>query len=141
MVEDVKLDAGIGADQIRCADLSGLDDLIEEGIRAFWARLECGFIPVLSEDKAKSTILTDHWLSQDEIKRFSKRIKEGQPVIYPDQAVQQYIAVYESNAGDLFSRRRHRMPLPARRVIGVIVIVLILWLVVWLLLQIVQWVL
>ncbi len=42
LVEDVKLDAGIGADQIRCADLSDLDDLIEDGIRAFWARFECG---------------------------------------------------------------------------------------------------
>ncbi|CAA6677366.1 Unannotated [Lentimonas sp. CC19] len=101
----------------------------------------CGFIPVLSEDKAKSTILTDHLLSQDEIERFSARIQEGQPVIYPEQVVQQYIAVYESNACSPLPRRRHQIPLPARRVIGVIVIALTLWLIAWLLVKFVQWVL
>ena len=42
---------------------------------------ECGFHPQESEDKAKSIVLTNHYLEEEEIQRISGLIKAGEPVI------------------------------------------------------------
>jgi len=55
---------------------------------------ECRFTPEENEDKAKSMIATDHHLSEEDLEQIGQRIRAGQPVAYPKEAVADYIRLY-----------------------------------------------
>lgn len=57
----------------------------------------CGFDPRDNEDKAKSVILSDHHFPDGELARISERIKAGQPVAYPQEAVQRYTESFQES--------------------------------------------
>ena len=58
---------------------------------------DCRFTPEENEDKAKAMIVTDHFLSQADLEQIGERIKTGQPVKYPGEAVQEFIRQLEEN--------------------------------------------
>ena len=58
---------------------------------------ECNFVPDDNEAKARSMIVTDHFLSRSDLDGTSERIRSGQPVTYPQQAVDDYIKMFEEN--------------------------------------------
>jgi hypothetical protein len=58
---------------------------------------DCGFDPDENEDKAKAMVLTDHFLPREELEAIAGRIKSGQPVIYPEEAVKEFIRTFEEN--------------------------------------------
>ena len=58
---------------------------------------KCRFIPSDNEDKARSMIVTDHFLARADLDGISKRIRNGQPVTYPQEAVDSYIKLFEEN--------------------------------------------
>lgn len=57
----------------------------------------CKFSPDGNEDKAKAMVLTDHWLPTEELQKISESIKSGQPVIYPERMMSNYIKLFEEN--------------------------------------------
>jgi hypothetical protein len=50
----------------------------------------CEFVPEDSEDQAKSTLLSDHNLSSEELSDASDRIGRGEPFVYDDAAVSDF---------------------------------------------------
>ena len=52
-------------------------------------------------------ILTDHFLSVEDLEGLGERIREGLPVNYPEEAVEGYIKLFEEEADRLprFKRR------------------------------------
>ncbi len=62
---------------------------------------KCQFCPETPEDKAKSIVLSDHYVEEEELQRLAERIKAGQEVIYPEELLNNYIRAYEEdpNAG------------------------------------------
>jgi hypothetical protein len=58
---------------------------------------ECGFDPEEDEDRAKAMIVTDHFLPIEELETVAGRIKSGEPVIYPEDTVKQFIQTLEEN--------------------------------------------
>ena len=58
---------------------------------------ECNFAPDDNEAKARSMIVTDHFLSRSDLDGISERIRNGQPVTYPQDAVDDYIKMFEEN--------------------------------------------
>lgn len=58
---------------------------------------QCGFDPHSDEDKARSVVLSDHHFPDEELARISERIKAGQPVAWPEEAVQRHIESFREN--------------------------------------------
>ncbi len=58
---------------------------------------ECSFAPNDNEAKARSMIVTDHFLSRSDLDGIAERIRNGQPVTYPQDAVDDYIKMFEDN--------------------------------------------
>jgi len=58
-------------------------------IGAFTSCPGCGFAPVEGGDQAKSLILSDHHLPEDQLDEIAARIQGGLPVTYPEDTVQQ----------------------------------------------------
>ena len=58
---------------------------------------DCQFDPTESDDKAKAMVLTDHYLSQENLEGISERIKAGKSIDYPMAEVQQLIQTFEEN--------------------------------------------
>lgn len=58
---------------------------------------ECNFAPDDNEAKARSMIVTDHFLSRPDLDGISERIRNGQPVTYPQEAVDDYVKMFEEN--------------------------------------------
>ena len=59
---------------------------------------DCGFDPEDSEDKARSMIATDHFLSHEDLADIGERIRTGQPVHYPEDAVAKLLLEFEEGA-------------------------------------------
>jgi len=59
---------------------------------------ECQFDPEENEDKAKSMILTDHFLSLDDLDGIGQRIRTGQAVKYPEEALADYVRMFEQGS-------------------------------------------
>ena len=57
----------------------------------------CGFVPELTEDKAKAMVLTDHFLPIQELEKAGKWIQSGAPLSYPQDAIDGFVAELESN--------------------------------------------
>ena len=58
---------------------------------------ECQFDPEENEDKAKSMLLTDHFLSETELEKICERIKVCEPVNYSRDLLDEYIKTFEEN--------------------------------------------
>jgi len=58
---------------------------------------KCNFTPSDSEAKARSMIVTDHFLSRSDLDGIAERIRTGQLVTYPQEAVDDYIKMFEEN--------------------------------------------
>ena len=58
---------------------------------------ECRFDPREMEDKGKALMLTDQFLSEEDLRDVSERLKNGQPVDYPQEAIDDYIRVMEED--------------------------------------------
>lgn len=48
----------------------------------------CGFEPFEEEDLVKCVLLSDHYLSKDELSGVGNRIKEGQPISFDETSIQ-----------------------------------------------------
>ena len=48
----------------------------------------CGFEPIEEEDQAKSVLLSDHYLSHDDLSGVANRIKDGLPVSFDLASIQ-----------------------------------------------------
>lgn len=57
----------------------------------------CGFTPEDNESKAKSMVVTDHFLSKSDLDGIGDRIRNGLPVTYPQDAIDDYIKMFEEN--------------------------------------------
>jgi len=60
----------------------------------------CQFEPGDNLDKARAMILTDHFLSADDLNGIGLRIQTGLPVNYPEEPVAEYVALFEKEAGN-----------------------------------------
>jgi hypothetical protein len=88
----------------------------------------CRFDPELNEDKAKAMVLTDHFLSKEDLAGISERLRNGQPVTYPEDVVQEYIKTFEENSGI------GRMP-TGLKLGGIVIVGIIVALAVWLIMR------
>jgi hypothetical protein len=52
---------------------------------------QCNFDPSENADKARAMILTDHYLPKEELAKIAERIRAGQSVVYPEEAVRNYM--------------------------------------------------
>lgn len=59
----------------------------------------CQFLPEENLDKAQAMIVTDHYLSQADLEIIGNRVRDGLPVQFPEEAVQQYLELLEENPG------------------------------------------
>lgn len=59
---------------------------------------ECQFDPAENTDKARSMILTDHFLSHEDLDGIGDRIQAGLAVSYPEDAIAEYVALFERDA-------------------------------------------
>ena len=55
----------------------------------------CQLCPEENEDKAKSMILTDHFMPKENLLKIGRRIESGQPIPYPEELVRGYIEFFE----------------------------------------------
>lgn len=51
----------------------------------------CGYEPKEEEEKAKSVLLSDHYLSSEDLADVSERIKSGQGVTFDEDSVQKLV--------------------------------------------------
>lgn len=60
-------------------------------IGAFVRCLSCGYVPTSEEDRAKSVLLSDHNLTNEDLGDVSKRIKSGLGVTFDETSLQQFV--------------------------------------------------
>jgi hypothetical protein len=58
---------------------------------------KCDYTPTDNESKARSMIVTDHFLSRSDLDGIAERIRNGQPITYPQEAVDDFIKMFEEN--------------------------------------------
>lgn len=62
---------------------------------ALTACRDCGFEPTENEDKANSMIASDHFLSRFRLDAIASDIRDGQPITYPQDSVDNFIKLLE----------------------------------------------
>ena len=87
----------------------------------------CGFTPDDNESKAKSMIVTDHFLSKDDLDGIGERIRNGLPVTYPQDALDDYIKMFEENPNMEAMAGRFAFGCFASAALIVIAIVVAVW--------------
>jgi hypothetical protein len=85
----------------------------------------CGFDPAENLDKARSMILTDHFLAETDLDGIGERIRTGLPVNYPEEAVAEYVAMFERGADKLPLFLRIGCVIAILAVVGVVAFVVI----------------
>jgi hypothetical protein len=66
----------------------------------------CGFEPTEETDVAKAMVLTDHFLSQEELERIGSRLKSGETYDYPAGAIEEFVQEIRRNPPETAVRRR-----------------------------------
>ena len=77
---------------------------------------ECRFVPRDHEATAKAMVLTDHFLSREDLEAIAERIRTGKEVTYPEQVVQGIVDKLEENP--------NRLRVPVSFKVGVVVLLL-----------------
>ena len=80
---------------------------------------KCRFDPADTLDRAKSMIVTDHFLPLEDLDGIAERIRTDQPVTFPQDAIDNYVTLFEEQ--DAKKPRR-----PARYVIGGLILAVML---------------
>jgi hypothetical protein len=62
----------------------------------------CRFDPTDTVDRAKSMIVTDHFLSVEDLHGIGERIRSGQSVTYPQDAIDEYAKLFKEQDAKKF---------------------------------------
>ena len=60
----------------------------------------CGYTPETPEDQAKHLMVSDHYLGQADLENISVRVKQGLPLNFQPQQVEQMAASIQATEGD-----------------------------------------
>lgn len=89
---------------------------------------ECRFDPATAVDKAKSIVLSDRYLSHDDLDGIATRIRNNEPVGYPEDEVENLAEMIEEEQARTARAGKHLGRIALAVVLAAVAILLLIYL-------------